>query len=71
MEVECLRPGLAIVKAGDVVENFYMIKKGDVKIFDKGYNYLYTLPEGSFFGEFNFFFGLYSNLNYVPILRED
>jgi len=60
-----------VLKAGDEVNYFYMIKKGDVKVFDESYNYLYTLPEGSFFGEFNIIFGLYSNLNYVPTFRED
>lgn len=71
IEVECLRPGNPVIKAGDEVNYFYMIKKGDVKVFDKGYNFLYILTEGSFFGEYNIIFGLYSAFNYVPILRED
>jgi signal-transduction protein with cAMP-binding, CBS, and nucleotidyltransferase domain len=71
MEVDCVRPGIAVLKAGDEVHHFYMIKKGDVKVFDQGYNYLYSLPEGSFFGEFNILFGLYSDLNYVPTFRND
>ena len=35
-----------------------------VACYDEYYNYLFTLPESSFFGEHNIMFGLYSELNY-------
>jgi hypothetical protein len=41
-----------------------MIKSGNICVFDKKYNYLYDLEEGSYFGEYNIMFGLYSSLNY-------
>ena len=41
-----------------------MIQSGSVCVFDNKYNYLYDLPESSWFGEYNIMFGLYSSLNY-------
>lgn len=52
-----------LVKTQEPFEYFYMIKKGKVSIFDSKYNYMYDLDEGSYFGEYNILFGLYSNIN--------
>ena len=43
---------------------FYMIKKGSVRCFSKNYVYMYSLDEGSFFGEYKIMFGLYSSNYY-------
>ena len=51
-----------VIYDGELVENFFMIKKGNVKLFDQKYNYMYTLKEKSFFGEYNILFGLISNM---------
>lgn len=57
-------PGTSIIKAKDEFKNFFLIKKGHVNCFDKSYNYLNTLEQGSFFGEFNIIFQLYSFVYY-------
>jgi len=53
-----------ILPAKEEFNYFYMIKKGSVRCFSKEYVYLYSLEEGSFFGEYNIMFGLYSSLYY-------
>ena len=44
-----------------------MIKKGAVNCYDNNYNYLFTLKQGSFFGELNLLFGLYSSIIYKSV----
>ena len=56
-----------IIKSGEEVTNFYMIKKGNVILFDNKYNYMYDLEPGSFFGEYNILFGLISNVYYRSV----
>ena len=41
-----------------------MIKMGAVQVFDRRYGYMYSLEQGSFFGELNIIFGLYSEQYY-------
>jgi len=53
-----------IVKAKEEFNFFYMVKKGSVRCFSKDYVYLYSLEQGSFFGEYNILFGLFSNTYY-------
>ena len=52
---------------GDEINHLYLVKKGDVVCFDDKYEYMCHLEPGSFFGEFNIMFGLYSNLHYKAL----
>lgn len=56
--------GQFIVKSGEKVENLFMIKRADVRCYSSRMQYMYTLSNGGFFGEYNIMFGLYSSLNY-------
>jgi len=71
LSLEEIEDGKLIITPGDEFQNFYMIKMGAVQIFDKDYAYLYNLESGSFFGESNILLGLYSDLNYKPMTRQD
>ena len=53
-----------VIQQGEIVNDFYMIKKGRVRLFDIKYNYLYDLEQQSYFGEYNILFGLTSNISY-------
>mmetsp|Transcript_5911 Transcript_5911/g.9621 ORF Transcript_5911/g.9621 Transcript_5911/m.9621 type:complete len:260 (+) Transcript_5911:2849-3628(+) len=64
VECEQLPPSKIIVRNLSELTHFYMIKQGTVKCFDKKYNYLMNLEPGSFFGEYNILFGLYSQMYY-------
>ena len=44
-----------------------MIKMGAVQVFDRRYGYMYSLEQGSFFGEINIMFGLYSEQYYKAL----
>ena len=55
-----------IVSRSDEVQNMYMIKHGSVMQFNEDYDYISTLMQGSYFGEYNIMFGLYSNITYKP-----
>ena len=46
--------------AGDELKHFYLIKSGEVKFLDKNYDYMYHLGPGSYFGDIENIFGLYS-----------
>lgn len=43
--------GENLIQYGDEVDYFYLIKKGKVSLFNKTFDYMYDLEEGSFFGE--------------------
>lgn len=45
---------------GDEIKHFYLIKSGEVRFFDQNYDYMYNLQSGSFFGDVENIFGLYS-----------
>ena len=40
---------------------------GTVQVFDRRYGYMYSLEQGSFFGEVNIIIGLYSEYNYKAL----
>ena len=55
-----------IVRAGKDVENIYFVQRNKVDVIDaKQLFVLATLPEGSWFGDFNSFFRLKSKYNYT------
>jgi len=60
-----------IVKVGEEFSHFIMIRKGIIKCFDENFSYMVSLEEGSFFGEYNIMFGLYSQLNYQMALSNE
>jgi hypothetical protein len=43
--------GENLIQYGDEVDYFYLIKKGKVSLYNKTFDYMYDLEEGSFFGE--------------------
>lgn len=45
-----------VVKPDYLFESFYMIKSGEIITYDINYTYMYTLQQGSFFGEYNIVF---------------
>lgn len=53
-----------IVKFSHRIKHFYMLSRGTIKLFDEKYNYMYDLEPGSYFGEYQIMFGLYSNITY-------
>ena len=60
-----------VVKPDDFFSSFYLIKSGEIATYDLNYNYMYNLQQGSFFGDYNIVFTLYSNMFYkaVPNLQ--
>jgi len=53
-----------VLETGKEFEYFYMIKKGSIMTFNKSFQYLRTFERGSFFGDYNIIFGLYSDSYY-------
>lgn len=53
-----------VIKNKDEFKHFFLIKHGSVKLFSSNYTYMYDLEKGSFFGEYNILYGLYSNIFY-------
>lgn len=53
-----------VKKPGETFFNLWLIKNGSVRCFDQNLNYVSTLEEGSFFGEFNVLFDMYSTMYY-------
>ena len=53
-----------MITPNEEFKSLYLIKNGEVNLFDRVYNYLQTLENRSFFGEYNIMFGLYSTAYY-------
>lgn len=53
-----------LVRPQEEFDGLYLLKQGEINCFDKNYNYLHSLENGSFFGEYNIMFGLYSSAYY-------
>lgn len=70
IECQIYEPGQLIVQPEVEMQNLYLIKRGQAVCFDRNYEYVCHLEEGSFFGEFNILFGLYSNLFYQAHLEQ-
>ena len=64
VECEILPKGRMIITPCSEFKQLFLIRKGSVKMFDSNYNYLCQLREGSFFGEYQVLFGLYSDFFY-------
>ena len=64
IEVQIYESGHLIQKPGNRFKDFFMIKNGAVRTFDKSFNYMADLRPGSFFGEFNILFDLYNDIYY-------
>lgn len=62
IEVQIYESGHLIQKPGNRFKDFFMIKSGAVRTFDKSFNYMADLRPGSFFGEFNILFDLYNDI---------
>ena len=50
-----------IIENRQIVDNFYMIRRGEIVVFNEQFHYLYNLEEGSYFGDYHIAFGLISN----------
>ena len=59
--------GENLIEYGDEVDYFYLIKKGKVQLYNKTFDYMYDLGEGSFFGEQYIMLGMYSDSFYKSI----
>ena len=64
IELEIFTLDATLVRNGNEVEFLYLVKQGDVTCYDEHYNYITTIQNGSFFGEYNIMFGLYSSISY-------
>ena len=64
IELEVFTVDSNLLRNGDEVEFLYLIKDGDVSCYDENYNYITTIQNGSYFGEYNIMFGLYSSISY-------
>lgn len=64
MLIQELSNGDTIYQTDEEVEFLYLIKCGGVKIYDRDYNYLYNLEEGSYFGDIEIIYNLYSDVTY-------
>lgn len=60
-----------LFRAGDEINDFYMIKRGEVKLFDVNYDYMYHLGEGSYFGMIENMFRLTSGAYIKASLPDD
>ena len=48
------------IRAGEEINQFYLIKSGGIRLLDNMFNYMYQLNQGSYFGELHILFGLRS-----------
>ena len=53
-----------LVRASEKVNFLYLVKKGEVRQWTNQYQYISQLSPGSFFGDYNILFDLYSNVSY-------
>lgn len=59
------------IQRGHKVEYFYMVRQGNVNLFDEKFNFMYELKQGSYFGEFNVMFDTYSEHYYKTTLTKN
>ena len=65
-------PGTTIVEAGKPLDHIYFNYQNKVNVLDKKQIFvLATLPEGSWFGDFNAFLNVASGFTYVALYEED
>ena len=72
LDCRILEPGQVMQHAGAQVENIYFNYQNKVNVLDGRQVFvLATLPEGSWFGDFNAFFDVTSAFSYVAHYEED
>ena len=64
VECEIFHAGKLVNSPGNEFKQLCLVRKGRVKMFDRNYNYLCELQPGSYFGEYQILFGLYSDFYY-------
>ena len=65
-------PGTVIINSGKSVDHIYFNYENKVNVLDKNHIFvLATLPEGSWFGDFNAFLNVTSAFAYVAHYEED
>lgn len=64
VECEILPQSRLIMSPRKEFKQLFLIRKGSIRQFDHNYNYMCLLGQGSYFGEYQILFGLYSDYYY-------
>ena len=72
LEVKIFSYDEIVISAGKLFDYLYLIDEGAVNIIDNTQKFVIaTLPEGSFFGDYNILFNVKSNFDYSVVKKSE